>query len=298
MARLGVMIEAQEGLNWERWRRIVADADRLGFASLRLSDHCQSLMGLGARESLQSWIALALAAEWSQRIELGPMVSPITFYQAGVLVRQAVAVDQLSNGRLLLGLGAGWNEAEHEAFGIPFPDIKERFRRLEDAIKRAEDLTARIPGARKLPLLLGGSGERRTLPLAARHATEWNAQGDAETFRQKSAVLDRCCRDIGRDPGEIRRSVMTSYVIGRTPEDLRERAVAMAEAIPSLQGMEPDEVLRTLGQRMAVGTPDQVASQLRAYADAGAELIMLQHFLLDDSDALELLMAEVAPALV
>jgi alkanesulfonate monooxygenase SsuD/methylene tetrahydromethanopterin reductase-like flavin-dependent oxidoreductase (luciferase family) len=297
MARLGVMIEAQEGLTWERWRRIVADADRLDFASLRLSDHCQSVMGVEGRESLQAWVALSLAAEWSERIELAPMVSPMTFYQAGVLARMAVAVDQLSGGRLLLGIGAGWNQVEHEAFGIPFYDLKERFRRLEEAVDRIGDLTSRIPGARPLPFLIGGGGQRRTLPLAARHAREWNAMGDVESWAESSAVLDRCCRDIGRDPGEIRRSVMTGYVVGRTRDELRERALAMAGVMPHLEGMAPDDILETLGQRMAVGTPDEVAARLRGYAEAGADIIMLQHFLLDDGDQLELLAKEVAPAL-
>src|SRR5438309_549633 len=129
------MIEAQEGLTWERWRRIVADSERLGFAALRVSDHCQSVMGVEARESLSAWIALALAAEWTERIQLGPMVSPMTFYVPAALGRQARAVDELSGGRVILGVGAGWNAAEHERFGIPFPPTwGERFDLLETGI--------------------------------------------------------------------------------------------------------------------------------------------------------------------
>src|SRR5215467_73386 len=169
MAHIGVMIEAQDGLNWTRWRRIVADTERLGFASLRTSDHLQSVMG-ASRGSLSAWPALALAAEWTERIQLGPMVSPITFYVPAVLGRIARGVDELSGGRLILGVGAGWNEAEHRAFGIPLPGWRERFDRLEDGIQRIRQTLA----GRDVPLLVGGGGERRTRDITARWASEWN----------------------------------------------------------------------------------------------------------------------------
>ena len=297
MAKLGVMIEAQEGLNWDRWRRIVADAERLGFESLRVSDHCQSTSGMEKGETLQSWMALALAAEWTERIELATMVSPITFYQPGVLARMAVAVDQLSGGRLLLGVGAGWNEAEHRAFGIEFYDWKERFRRLEVGIELIEGLTSRIAGARKLPLLLGGSGERRALPLIARWATEWNAPFDLDVYRDKSQKLAAICSRIGRDPGQIRRSAMTSCVVGRSRDELLERASALSEVLPFLEGMSAGEALNALAARWPVGTGEEVAEQLRPLAAQGVELFFFQHFLLDDSDHLELWAKEVAPAI-
>src|SRR2546429_3806033 len=103
------MIEAQEGLTWARWRRIVADSERLGFPALRVSDHCQSVFGVEGRESLSAWIALALASEWTERIQLGPMVSPITFYVPAVLARQALAGGELSGRRGVMGVGAGWD---------------------------------------------------------------------------------------------------------------------------------------------------------------------------------------------
>ena len=127
MAHIGVMIEAQEGLDWPRWRRIVADAERLGFAALRVSDHCQSVFGVEGRRSLSAWVALALAAEWTERIQLGTMVSPMTFYEPAVLARIALGVDELSGGRLLLGVGTGWNVPEHERFGIRLPELREVF---------------------------------------------------------------------------------------------------------------------------------------------------------------------------
>ena len=293
MAHVGVMIEAQEGLTWDRWRRIVVDAERLGFASLRTSDHCQSVFGVEGREALAAWPALAMAAEWNERIELGTRVNPMKFYIPALLGRTARAVDELSGGRLLLGVGAGWNEAEHRAFGIPMPGWRERFDRLESGIERIEQTF----GARRIPLLIGGGGERRTLPLAARKASEWNfAAGDPEAYRAKSAQLDERCREIGRDPSEIRRSLMSGYLVGRDETELRERARKVAEIVPRFGDLGPDEVLGALRDRWFVGTPDEIVERMRRFADAGVELFMLQHFLLDDGDALGLLAETVAAA--
>ena len=293
MAQVGVMIEAQEGLSWERWRRTVADAERLGFASLRTSDHLQSVMGAD-RESLSAWPALALAAEWTDRIQLGPMVSPITFYVPAVLGRIARGVDDLSGGRLILGVGAGWNEAEHKAFGIPLPGWRERFDRLEEGIPRIR----RTFTSREIPLLIGGGGERRTRDITAREAAEWNfLTPDVETFREKSASLDARCREIGRAPSEIRRSIMRGYLIGRDEAELRLRVARLGEVIPRWRGAEAEQALMALRERWFVGTPEQVVDQMRPYAEAGVDLFMLQHFLLDDAAALELLANEVIPAL-
>jgi alkanesulfonate monooxygenase SsuD/methylene tetrahydromethanopterin reductase-like flavin-dependent oxidoreductase (luciferase family) len=295
MARLGVMIEAQEGLDWDRWRRIAHDAERYGFAALRVSDHCQS--GSGDRSSVQSWLALALAAEWTENIQLAPMVSPITFYEPGILARLAIGVDQLSKGRLLLGVGAGWNGAEHEAFGIPFPSLGKRFDRLEQGLALIEDICSRVVGARKLPVLIGGGGERRTLPLVARYAAEWNAPSDLEAYRSKSRLLDGYCAEVGRDPKEIRRSIMTSCVVGRDEAELLDRVGVLQKIMPQYSGLDRREALAALRQRWPAGTPEEVAAALRRYGDAGIELIMLQHWFFDDSDALRLLAEEVAPAL-
>lgn len=294
MAQVGVMIEAQEGLTWPRWRRIVADAERLGFAALRTSDHCQSVMGVAGRDSLSTWPALALAAEWTHGIELGPMVSPLTFYVPAVLARMARAVDELSGGRLVLGLGTGWNEAEHEAFGIPFPSWRQRFDNLEAGIERIKQTL----GEHRIPLLVGGRGRRRTLAIAAREASEWNTTfADPEEFQSASQALNERCRAVGREPSEIRRSLMRPYLVGRDREELRRRVSELGKAIPGLGSMDADEALEVIGQRFFVGTPDQVVEQMRPYVEAGVQLFMLQHFLLDEPEMMELLAAEVMPAL-
>lgn len=295
MADIGVMIEAQEGLDWDRWRKIAPAADLLGFASLRCSDHCLSVSGVEGRHSLQTWIALALAAEWTDRIELGPMVSPMTFYQPAVLGRMALAVDELSGGRVILGVGTGWYQAEHERMGIPFPGLRERFDMLEAGIARIRS----VLDGRPIPILIGGGGERRTLTLAAREATEWNLLGhDPEAYQAKSAVLDERCREVGRDPSEIRRSLMSGYLIGRDQGELEKRATALQEVLPDLAGTPPAEVVATLRDRRGrwmVGSPEEIVREMGRYVEAGVQRFMLQHYLLDDSEGLELLAAEVMP---
>ncbi len=292
MAEVGLMIEAQEGLDWGRWRQIVADAERLGFASLRTSDHCFSVMGQPTH-SLSAWPALALAAEWSERLKLAPMVSPLTFYHPAILARTARAVDELSGGRVLLGVGTGWYQAEHEAFGIPFPSQKERFDNLERGLERIQQTLADHP----LPILMGGGGPKRTIPLAARFASEWNfMEFNVEAYREKSALLDDHCRQLGREPSEIKRSLMLGYLLGRNESELRERAVAMGK-VRGWPDKSADEVLDELRQRRLVGTPQEAVAQLRPFVEAGVQEFCFQTLLLDDREALELIAEEVMPAL-
>jgi alkanesulfonate monooxygenase SsuD/methylene tetrahydromethanopterin reductase-like flavin-dependent oxidoreductase (luciferase family) len=300
MAKVGIMIEGQEGLSWERWRRICHDADTLGFDSLRRSDHLISLMQAPERDCIECWTSLALAAEWTKRIEFGPMVSPMTFRQPGVLAKVAASVDVLSGGRVILGVGAGWNENEHHEFGIPFYTQKERFDLLEAGVRLMREVWQKSnpkPVRNPMPLLMGGKGEKRTLPIVAREASEWNlSRLDADLYRQRRDVLEACCREIGRDPKSIRHSVMTSYIIGRNQAELRERAAQVSKVIPELGSMSPDEVIEHRRSAWFVGTPDQISERMREHAGLGVDLFMLQHFLLDDSDALKLLAELVIPA--
>jgi len=302
MTKLGIMLEGQEGLSWERWRRICADVERLGFASLRRSDHLISLMGpgTGERDCIECWESLALAAEWTKKIEFGPMVSPMTFRIPGVLAKIAASVDALSGGRLILGVGAGWNQNEHSVFGIPFLTERERFERLEAGIKTMRDIWSKTnprPARNTIPLLMGGKGLKRTIPLVAREATEWNlSRLDADMFRDRRDALDQCCREIGRDPATIHRSVMTSYIIGRDRADQLERAAQVREVVPDLKSLRPEEVLENRNGPWLVGTPEEIAAKIREHSKLGVDLFMLQHLLLDDSDALDLLGKEVLPA--
>jgi alkanesulfonate monooxygenase SsuD/methylene tetrahydromethanopterin reductase-like flavin-dependent oxidoreductase (luciferase family) len=302
MAKIGIMIEGQEGLSWERWRNLCRDVEALGFDSLRRSEHLISLMGddTSSRDCIDCWTSLALAAEWTKTIQFGPMVSPMTFHHAAMLARKAAAVDVLSGGRLILGVGAGWNENEHVKFGIPFLTTGGRMDLFEQGVARIREtwaLSNPKPAQDPMPLLMGGVGEKRALPLVAREAAEWNyTRMDHEEYKHKRDVINRACKEIGRDPASIRYSVMTTYIIGRDVDDLRQRALQLAEVVPSFKRDTADEILDAVRQRALVGTPDEIAEQVRNYAALGVDLFMLQHFLLDDRDALQLLASDVIPA--
>jgi alkanesulfonate monooxygenase SsuD/methylene tetrahydromethanopterin reductase-like flavin-dependent oxidoreductase (luciferase family) len=300
MAKVGIMIEGQEGLNWDRWHLICHDAEALGFDSLRRSDHLFSVMGAVERDCVECWTSLAMAAEWTKTIELGSMVSPLTFRPPALLARMATAVDLLAGGRLILGVGAGWYEREHVENGIPFLTMGGRMDLLEEGIQTIRTVweTANPkPPRGKIPLLMGGRGEKRALPMVAREAVEWNlSHMDGEEYAQKKKVLDEACRAIGRDPSTIRHSVMANFIIGRDRLEVRERALQLREIIPSLKGLDADEVIAKVGERGLVGTAGEVADQINKYSKLGVDLFMLQHFLLDDRDALKLLAEEVIPA--
>ncbi len=295
------MIEGQEGLSWDRWRRICQHADRLGFASLRRSDHFVSLNGRPELDCIECWISLALAAEWTKTIEFGPMVSPMTFRPPALLARMAAAVDVLAGGRLILGVGAGWNEPEHTQFKIHFPTQRERFDMLEAGIQTIRDSWQKSnpkPARNPIPLLIGGKGAKRTLPLVAREASEWNlSRLDADLYRQLRDVLEQLCREVRRDPASIRHSVMTAFIVGRNRSELLERAALVSEVVDDLNGLSPEEVLENRKEAWFVGTPDEIAERMREFERLGIDLFMLQHFLLDDADALELLAKEVIPAI-
>ncbi len=299
MAKIGIMIEGQEGLTWDRWRRICHDADTLGFDSLRRSDHLISLMSAPERDCIETWASLGVAAEWTKRIQFGPMVSPMTFRLPAILAKMAASVDVLSGGRVILGVGAGWNENEHKEFGIPFYTEKERFDHLEQGIKTMRDTWSKSnpkPVHNPMPLLIGGKGRKRTIPLVAREASEWNVSRlDMDIYTQGRRDLEAACREIGRDPGSIRHSVMTSYIIGRDKSELRERAAQVSHVVSGLNGMTPDEVIEDRNAAWFVGTPEEIGMKMRGIAAMGVDLFMLQHFLLDDSDALKLLASEVIP---
>jgi alkanesulfonate monooxygenase SsuD/methylene tetrahydromethanopterin reductase-like flavin-dependent oxidoreductase (luciferase family) len=294
------MIEGQEGLTWDRWRLICHDAEALGFDSLRRSDHLFSVMGVVERDCIECWTSLAMAAEWTKRIEFGPMVSPLTFRPPALLARMATAVDLLAGGRLILGVGAGWYEREHVENGIPFLTLGGRMDLLEQGIETIRATWEKAnpkPPRGTIPLLMGGRGEKRALPMVAREAVEWNlSHMDAAEYVQKRKVLDAACHAIGRDPSSIRHSVMANFIIGRDRSEVRDRALQLREIIPSLNGLDADEVMVKVGMTGLVGTPEEIADQINKHSALGVDLFMLQHFLLDDRDALKLVASDVIPA--
>jgi F420-dependent oxidoreductase-like protein len=313
MATLGVMIEGQEGLTWERWNRLVDAADRLGFDSIWRSDHLFSVMGVTERDTLALWPSLTAVALRSERLEFGPLVSPTTFRDPVHLAFDAVALHELSGGRFWLGVGAGWNEREHAAFGYPLPPLKERMDRFEEGLRVISALTtgevvsvdgqhfhltdAQHRPAAKVPIVIGGRGERRTLRLVAEYADEWNITAlPRADYPAKVAVLERHCAAVGRDPGEIQRSYMTGHIVGRNQAELERRVARVQEVIPSTRDLAPAEALdRFRSNGWLVGTPDEVVAEIRARAEQGLHRFMLQTHDQDDIEALELIASEVLP---
>lgn len=310
--RLGLMIEGQEGLTWERWRRLAAVAEDAGFESLFRSDHLTGLFGDARRPSLDTWASLTWLATATRRIRFGPMVCPLTFYHPALLAKRAAAVAELSGGRLDLGIGAGWHEGEHRMFGIPFPPLRERLDRLECGARAIRALwqgrpvtldqpyyglveaeSYPLPPRGRVPLVVGGRGEKRTLRIVAEHGDEWNVtRVTPDGYAAKRAVLEQHCRDVGREPSQIARSLMVPVVIGRGPAEVvarRARARALFPGVPA------DEAgWRTAG--FLHGTPEEVIGALRRWGALGVQRVLVQLLDPDDAGALDLLAREVLPA--
>jgi len=299
--QIGIMIEGQDGLNWARWKRLLQAAEDFGFQCVFRSDHFTNASGAD-KDALELWTSLTYAATATQRIEFGPLVTPVTFRHPAMTVRMAAAVDDLSGGRLVLGMGAGWQEREHTKFGVPFYDFPTRYEMLTDALEMTKlllerdepvffagkhfslaDATllprpARAGGA---PILIGGNGAKRTLPLVVRYAAEWNAVLiDPALYRERAALLDALLHQAGRDPATVKRSLMTQVVYEPTDAKLQAR---LAEKKP------PE------GRGIIVGTGAAVVDQLGEWSRLGVQRVMLQWLDLDDIPRLESLAKAVLP---
>lgn len=304
---LGISIEGQEGLDWRRWRLLCELTDSLGFDSLWRSDHLMSVFGAPQRECLEAWTSLALAAEWTHHVEFGPLVTPISFRAPALLARMASSIDVLSRGRLVLGLGAGWFQQEHEAFGLPFGSVSARLAEVELAIteiRRVHRDFSPKPVRNPLPILIGGSGKSLSLGVAARCADEYNADGmkpsEFEAFSQRLSTM---CQQVGRPAGAVRRSVTLSVLIARTEEELITKAGELGKVMPEFAGKSPDDVVQTLRNQApgpwVVGTAPEVGAHLAQYVPLGVSRLILGIWLQDDiEDTLNLLAREVAPTLV
>lgn len=199
MTQVGLMVEGQEGLTWDRWLRLGDLAEELGLASLHRSDHLSGIEGDTGRRVLSLWLSLALLASRTGTVRFGPLVSPMTWHHPALFAMQAADVGELSGGRLDVGMGAGWFEAEHRLLGLPFPRYPERLQALEHA---AVLLRSSWPG-RGPHLLMGGKGPR-PLQVVARHADEWNCSYvGVEDFAARSAALDQACATHGRPPHAV-----------------------------------------------------------------------------------------------
>lgn len=302
MIEIAIMIDGQNGLNWPRWQSIAKAVEDLGFVGLYRSDHYTNANPPDL-DSLELWISLTWLACFTERIEFGPLVSPVSFRDPTMTARMASAVDDLSGGRLILGLGAGWQEREHKNYGWDLLPIEERFNRFQEGLEVISRLTnskkpvdfdgkyyhleeaillprpARTGGP---PIVIGGNGPRKTLPLVARYADEWNAVYiTAAEFKKLNTKLDQLIKDYGRDPSDIKRSLMTGCVFARQEKQVRDKVSARTN------GRYNPEELR--GRGLVVGTIPEIQEQLGELDEAGVRRVMLQWLDLDDLDGLEAL---------
>src|SRR5664279_5996369 len=284
--RVELMIEGQEDVTWPQWVALAQACERHGVGTLFRSDHYLSVSGRDERGSLDAWTTMAGLAAVTTRLRLGVLVSPATFRHPSVLAKNVTAVDHISNGRVELGLGAGWHEREHEAYGFEFPALGTRMQLLEEQLAVVRGLWAdgafshagehyRLEAVDALPkpvprphppIIIGGAARPRTARLAAQYADEYNTVfATPAECAERRAVVERAWADAGRDLASLTFSVMVPWLIGTDAGDLQRRAARLA----TLQGSEPQALLDEFAPVGVTGTLDEASARLRAYRDAG-----------------------------
>jgi F420-dependent oxidoreductase-like protein len=307
--QLRVFTEPQQGATYDQLLAVARCAEDAGYDAFFRSDHYLAMSGDGLPGPTDAWVTLGALARETSRVRLGTLVSAATFRLPGPLAIAVAQVDQMSGGRVELGIGAGWFEAEHTAYGIPFPGLGERFDRFEEQLAVLSGLWRTPPGGTfdfagehyrlsgspalprpvqdgGVPLLVGGRGARRTPRLAARYAAEFNVPfAPAEENARLFTGVREACEEAGRDPASMVFSSALVVCVGRDDAEVARRAAAI--------GRDPGE-LRAQG---VAGTPAQAVDTLGRYAEAGASRVYLQVLDLADLDHLDLVAAEVAPQL-
>jgi F420-dependent oxidoreductase-like protein len=313
--RVALMIEGQEGVTWEQWCALADACETHGVDTLYRSDHYISQADESGNVAHDAWTTPAALAQRTTTLRLGTLVSPATFRLPALLANAAATVDHVSGGRIELGMGAGWMEREHRAFGFPFPetpvrlemfteqleivhrlwteervDFRGRHYTLEDAPALPKPLQRPRP-----PLLVGGSGTRGTADPAARFADEYNSPFvSPEDYATVRAKVVRACERTGRDPASMRFSTMTSCLIGSTRDEALERARQLYGRVQ--RDVDFETWLERYERRSLIGSVEEVAARLREYERAGCERVMLQHLLHVDLEPVRLIGSELAPA--
>lgn len=319
MVALSVQIEMAGGLSWARWKRFVREVDRLGYQGLYCCDHFLP-SGHGYADSVEIMSAFTYLADHSSRLEFGSLVAPVSFRDPVMLVRQAMALDDLSGGRMVLGVGAGWMEREHAMFGYELGDKATRLARLAEALEvitllgrskepvrfdgrfytlRDAMLLPRSPRPNGLRLLIGGTGPKRTLPLTARYADAWNAGGlSPDDYQRTSSRLDELIIAAGREPRAVRRTLMQQVICYRDEGELGQRLRWYTAHTPEVDGLTPTAALnrlKTHAPNVIDGSPTEVIDKIHRYGTAGVDEIMVQRMDLDDIDGLRIIAEDVLP---
>jgi F420-dependent oxidoreductase-like protein len=311
--QLCLMIEGQEDVTWPQWKDLARACEEHNIPALFRSDHYMNLDGQHSeRGSLDAWGTLCALAAVTSKLRLGTMVSPATFRHPSELAKLVVTADHVSDGRIELGLGAGWHEREHAAYGFPFTDTRTRMDVLEEQLQvvlgnwgdeafsfdgghyRLDQLKAQPKPVQKPhpPLIMGGSAGPRSARLAARYADEYNTVfPTVDEVRERRGRVRDACQEAGRDP--IPFSIMTGMLVGEDERQLRERAGRLADKI----GADAAGLLADPPSGWIVGTVDQATEQLLALREAGVDRIMCQHLVHTDLNAVALLGDVLAPRL-
>lgn len=305
------MIEGQEGVSWPQWQALALACEQHSVPTLFRSDHYLNLDGRHPeRGSLDAWGTVCALAAVTSTLRLGTLVSPATFRHPSALAKLVTAADQISGGRIELGLGAGWHEREHAAYGFPFPGLRTRMDILEEQLQvvlgnwsegafsfegahyRLRDVDAQPKPAQRPhpPLIIGGTAGPRSCALAARFADEYNTVfPTVAEVRERRARVDEACERAGREP--IPFSVMTGVIAGADEGELRERVARVA----AVRGDPADALAGEPPPGWIIGTVEQVAERLGALREAGVSRVMCQHLAHDDLDFIALLGDELAP---
>ena len=313
--QLSVQIEGGVGLTWQRWQKMTSQIEQMGFAGIFCCDHFTGPIP-PTLDSLEVFTALTELASRSKRVHFGTLVAPFSFRDPVSLTRQAMAIDDLSAGRMILGVGAGWNEREHTMFGYPLGDVKTRLDRFEEGLEVVSRLI-HSPGpvhyegqfyklveaemlprpARLTPILVGGSGPKRTMPLVARFADIWNFVGPLETFQERTALLDDLLRSAGRQPGDVKRTMMKAVLCWQNPEQKETIAVAARQSFPMFAQTSTDEMFKWYSDQMGAitGEPAEVLEKLYELSTAGVEELMLQWFQMGEITGLDVIAEKVLP---
>jgi len=314
---ISILIEGQVGLTWDRWKRLITEIEGWGFTSLFRSDHF-TMPFLPDMDSLEAIVSLTYLANNSEKIRFGTLVSPLSFRDPVMLARQAMAIDDLSGGRMILGLGAGWMEREHDQFGYSLGNIKTRLDRLEEGLEvislliRSEEPVTyegnfyQLREAQILPrpknpttILVGGNGPKRTLPLVARFADIWNCQmATVELFKERSELLDVLLKKEGRQTSDVKRTIMLPAICWRDNDELERRVESVRNAIYTTKGLSTGEVVEFLNNyspSKTFGYPQELIETIHSYGKAGADEIILEWYLLDDIEGLQVLAEDILP---
>lgn len=309
------MVEGQTGLTWERLKALTARVEDLGFAGLYRSDHFTGSAPPN-EDSLEMIVSLTYVADHTRRIHFGPMVAPVSFRDPVMLARQAAHIDALSDGRMILGVGAGWSQREHEMFGYPLLDKRARMERFIEGVRVIHGLlksdtpvtfqgrwyTLReaeiLPRPNKTRILVGGNGMNVTLPLAARFGDVWNGVGiSPQRFTELAALLDKNLYDAGRETNAVKKTVAVFSFFGRTKDEVAERMQPFRNFRDEWQTMPQAELAAHLREHhnVILGLPEDVIPQIQAYADAGVEELLLQFFAGHEIDVWDTFAKEVLP---